>query len=90
MSGCVLTWASGHKVPKPVYLRQWANGWDATYDRAKATVFPTAKAATDCWLSKHAWPEDYEKYIANGEVRADPVDQPKLTMTSLAPVGGLS
>lgn len=72
----LLVWSSGHRPKKPVYYQKLGRrSWNGTYDRDQATSFPTPWAALDCWRGHLAFPEDYEQFISNGEVRAEREDQ---------------
>ncbi|MCP4116500.1 MAG: hypothetical protein GY737_14030 [Desulfobacteraceae bacterium] len=74
----VLTWANGHKLPRPVYYRETEAGHNAcTYTRDDAQKFPSSKAALQTWRNMHARPEEFEHCITAGHVRAERADQPE-------------
>lgn len=72
----ILAWTSGHTPPKTVYYHETDKGWGVTYDRNEAKQFKSAKAATDSWLYKHTWPEEYVHCIKEGRVRAEIMNEP--------------
>jgi hypothetical protein len=75
----VLVWDSGHNPPKPVYFED-VPGFSVacTYDREKAKRFISAQAARQQWLKMHSSPEDYERYLHDGSVRAELFAAPDL------------
>ncbi len=74
----VLSWASGHKPPRPVYYRETEAGHNAcTYDRNDAKLFRSSKIALQEWLDMHARPEEFQHCIVEGSVRAERADQPE-------------
>lgn len=75
---CAWTYGDGSKT---VYYHETPDGhWGTTFNRSEAKQFASSKQATDAWLSKHRFPEDYEHCIAEGLVRAERVDQPELLL----------
>jgi hypothetical protein len=71
----VLSWTSGFPDRRPVYLYERPDRWGATENREEATRYPSRQAAIAAWMEKHAWPEDYEKYLESGSVRAEAAQQ---------------
>lgn len=77
--GYVLGWSSGHVPPKTVYYCRDENGWGGgTYERDKAMVFRSRRAAENQWRQLSTFPEDYEHCLLEGSARAEHVTQPAL------------
>lgn len=49
-----------------LFVYQKPNTWGVTNDLEKASAFGSVQDCIDHYLSKHAWPEDYEEYTRNG------------------------
>lgn len=78
----VLAWTSGYPDRRPLYLLEHSVGWGSTEDRGAATRYASEKAAVKAWLEKHAFPEDYEKSVKSGAVRAELFDQSEFTLST--------
>lgn len=61
-------WMHGNgKTPLYVYQNK-GESWGVTEDIRKATHFPDKQACADHYLSKCAFPEEFEENITNGHL----------------------
>jgi hypothetical protein len=74
----ICAWTSGFPDRRPVYLYENDRGWGATESRDLATRYTNAVEAIQVYISKHAFPEDYEANIKKGQIRAEAVEQPEI------------
>lgn len=78
----VLAWTSALDDQHPMYLSESEKGWNATDIREEATRYATPQQAIDAWLSKHAVPDRYVRYVQAGVVRAEIAEQYELDLST--------
>ena len=71
----VLAWTSGHKPPKTLFRK--ASAYNAsTEDFNQAKRYTSKEAALEEWRGTLLFPEEYERLISSGAVRAESVQEP--------------